>query len=96
MSKFHAFIYSIATPSLISSLQKSEFLKLIVLFFHYCWRQNWNEWPKLIGKNTYVIFSTFSSKINMFGQKKLEINKEFQKSKSCVQSFSNISHGKSK
>jgi hypothetical protein len=47
MSKFHANIYAIATTSnylsmVHSSLKKSEFLKLIILFFQYSWRQNWN------------------------------------------------------
>ena len=27
----------------ISSLQKSEFLKLIILFFHWFWHQNWDQ-----------------------------------------------------
>ena len=39
---------------ILSSLQKSEFLKLIVLFLHYFWCQIWNQWHKLSGKNTHI------------------------------------------
>ena len=47
-----------------SSLQKSEFLKLILSFFHYFWCQNWDQWHKMSGKNTHIYFFTFGSKIN--------------------------------
>ena len=44
----------------LSSLQKSEFVKLIILFFHYFRCQNWDRWHKMSGKNThiYVYFLT--------------------------------------
>ena len=38
----------------LSSLQKSEFLKLIISFFHYFWCQNWDQWHKMSGKNTHI------------------------------------------
>ena len=34
----------------VSSLQKSEFLKLTISFFHYFWCQNWDQWHKMSGK----------------------------------------------
>ena len=40
----------------LSSLQKSEFLKLIISFFHYFWCQNWNQWHKMSGKNSHIFF----------------------------------------
>ena len=40
----------------LRSLQKSEFLKLIISFFHYFWCQNWNQWHKMSGKNTHTYF----------------------------------------
>ena len=40
----------------LSSLQKSEFLKLIISFFHYFWSQNWDQWHKMSRKNTHKYF----------------------------------------
>ena len=40
----------------LSSLEKSEFLKLIISFFHYFWCQNWDQWHKMSGKNTHIYF----------------------------------------
>ena len=48
----------------LSSLQKSEFLKLIISFFHYFWCH---------------IFSIFGSKINKFWRKKWEKNEKIPK-----------------
>ena len=45
--------------SVVSSLQKSEFLKLIIPFFHYLWCQNWDQWHKMSGKNTHIYFFYF-------------------------------------
>jgi len=39
-----------------------------------------NQWQKMSGKTPMYIFSTFSSKINEFEQKKLEKNKKITKS----------------
>jgi hypothetical protein len=44
---------------LCSSLQKSEFLKLIISFFHYFWCQNWDQWHKMSWKNTHICFFLF-------------------------------------
>ena len=74
MSKFSANIFSIATTyfellMVLSYLQKSEFLKLIILFFHNFWRQNWDEWHKLREKNTHMyFFSTFCSKLTSLSE----------------------------
>ena len=43
----------------LSSLQKSEFLKLIISFFHYFGCQNWDQCHKMSGKNTYIYFFYF-------------------------------------
>ena len=40
----------------LSGLQKSEFVKLIISFFHYFWCKNWDQWHKLSGKNTHIYF----------------------------------------
>ena len=66
----------------LSSLQKSEFLKLIIWFFHYFWCQNWDQWHKMSGKNTHIYFFYFWFKNKRKNQKKI---KKFQKPKSCRQ-----------
>ena len=38
----------------LRSLEKSEFLKLIISFFYYFWCQNWDQWHKMSGKNTHI------------------------------------------
>ena len=38
----------------LRSLKKSEFLKLIISFFHYFWCQNQDQWHKMSGKNTQI------------------------------------------
>ena len=38
----------------LCSLKKSEFLKLIISFFHYFWCQNRDQWHKMSGKNTHI------------------------------------------
>ena len=43
----------------LSSLQKSAFSKLIILFFQYFWCQNWNQGHNLSGKNTHIFFFYF-------------------------------------
>ena len=45
----------------LSSLQKLEFLKLIISFFHYFWWQNWDQCHKWVEKTPIYIFSTFDS-----------------------------------
>jgi hypothetical protein len=47
-------ILRIGLTGSLSSLQKSEFLKLIISFFHYFWCQNWDQWHKMSGKNTHI------------------------------------------
>ena len=54
-------------------LKKSEFLKLLISFFHYFWCQNQDQWHKI------CVYFTFNSKINKFERKKLEKNEKFQK-----------------
>ena len=45
-----------------SSLQKSEFVKLIISFSHYFWWQNWDQCNKMSGKNTHIYFFYFRFK----------------------------------
>ena len=54
------------------SFQKSEFLKLIISFLQYFWCQIEISGTKWVEKTPIYIFSTFGSKINEFGRKKLE------------------------
>ena len=65
-----------------SSLQKSEFVKLIILFFHYFWCQNWDQWHKMSGKNTHVYFFYFRFKNKrVWAEKIRKKTKKFQKPK---------------
>ena len=43
----------------LRSLQKSEFLKLIISFFHYFWCQNQDQCHKMSGKNTHMCIFYF-------------------------------------
>ena len=79
LSKENYWILRIGLMGSISSLGKSEFLKLISSFFHYFWCQNWDQWHKMSGKNTHIFFSTFGSKINEFERKKSEKIKKIPK-----------------
>ena len=55
MSKFCAHIFLIQTTSNYFWSSKSEFLELIVSFFHYFWCQNWDQWQKMSGKTPIYI-----------------------------------------
>ena len=59
MPKGNFWILRIGLMGSLSSLQKSEFLKLIISFFHYFWCQNWDQWHKMSGKNTHIYFFYF-------------------------------------
>ena len=56
----------------LRSFQKSAFLKLTILFCQYFCCQNWDQWHKLSGKNTHIIFfyflfkSTFLSRVLIY------------------------------
>ena len=54
--KGNYWILRIGLTEILSSLEKSEFLKLIISFFHYFWCQNWDQWHKMSGKNTNLYF----------------------------------------
>ena len=70
----------------LRSLQKSEFLKLIISFFHYFCSQNWNQWHKMSGKNTHIYFFYFWFKNKrVWAEKNRKKTKKFQKPKSCRQ-----------
>ena len=43
----------------LSSLQKSEILKLIISLFRWFWCQNWDQWHKMSEKNTHIYFFYF-------------------------------------
>ena len=63
----------------LSSLQKSELLKLIISFFHYFWCQHWNQWRKMSEKNPHIQFFYFWFKNKWFWVEK--IGKKWKKSK---------------
>ena len=63
----------------LSSMQKSEFLKLIISFFHFFGAKIEISGTKWVEKTPIYIFSTFGSKINEFEQKKLEKNEKIPK-----------------
>ena len=60
--KGNYWILRIGLMGSLSSLQKSEFVKLIISFFHYFWCQNWDQWHKMSGKNTHIYFFYFRFK----------------------------------
>ena len=60
----------------LSSLQKSEFLNLTISFFHYFGAKIEISGTKWVEKTPIYIFSTFGSKVNEFGRKKLEKNEK--------------------
>jgi hypothetical protein len=63
-------------------LQKSEFLQLIISFFHHFDAKIEISGRKWVEKTPMYIFSTFGSKINKFWVEK-SLKKTIQKSKSC-------------
>ena len=84
MSKFRTNIFSIATTYfelllVLSSLQKSEFLKLIISFFHHFGCQNEIRGTICVEKTFLYILSTFGSKINEFERKKSGKNEKIPK-----------------
>ena len=52
--KWNYWILRIGLMGSLSSLQKSEFLKLIISFFHYFWCQNWYQWHKFSKFNNFL------------------------------------------
>ena len=62
LPKGNYWILRIGLMGSVSSLQKSEFVNLIISFFHYFWCQNWDQWHKMSGKNTHIYFFYFRFK----------------------------------
>jgi hypothetical protein len=62
LPKGNYWILKIGLMGSLSSLQKSEFLKLIISFFHYFWCQNWDLSHKMSGKKTHIYFLYFQFK----------------------------------
>ena len=63
----------------LSSWQKSDFLKLIISFFHYFWCQNWDQRHKMSGKNTHIYFFYFRFKNKrVWAEKFGKIRKKFK------------------
>ena len=79
MPKGIYWILRIGLMGSFSSLQKSEFVKLIISFFYYFWCQNWDQWHKMSGKNTHIYFFYFRFKNKQVWVEK--IGKERKKSK---------------
>jgi hypothetical protein len=63
----------------LSSLQKLQFLKLIISFLQIFGAKIEISGTKRVEKTPIYIFSTFGSKINKFGRKKLEKNRKNSK-----------------
>ena len=57
--KGNFWILRIGLAGSLSSLQKSQFIKLNISFLHYFWCQNWDQWHKMSGKNTCIYFFYF-------------------------------------
>ena len=68
--KWNYWILRIGLRGSLSSLQKSEFLKLIISLFHYFWCQNWHQWHKMSGQNTHICFFYFRFKNKQIGKKR--------------------------
>ena len=78
--KGNFWILRIGLAGSLSSLQKSQFLKLNISFLHYFWCQNWDQWHKMSGKNTHIyIYFHFSFKNKRIWAEK--IGKKRKKSK---------------
>jgi hypothetical protein len=90
--KWNYWILRIGLRGSLSSLQKSEFLKLIISLLHYFWCQNQNEWQKMSGKNTHIWFFIFGSKMNEFERKKSEKKQKNYKILKVAITLTSISH----
>ena len=63
----------------LRSLKKSEFLNLIISFFHYFWCQNQDQWHKMSGKNTHIrIFYFWFKNKQVWAEKIRKKTKKFQ------------------
>ena len=76
---FFWYLYYTEMAQSLSSMQKSEFLKLIISFFQYFWFQNWDQWHKMSGINTHIYFFYFLFKNKRVWAEK--IGKKQKKSK---------------
>ena len=64
----------------IPNIKKSEFLKLIISFFHYFWCQILRSVAQNVcKKHPYILFQLFCSKINEFERKQSEKNEKIPK-----------------
>ena len=61
------------------TLDNTKFLKLIISLFHYFWCQNWDQWHKMSGKNTYINFFYFWYKNKRVWAEKIGKNKKIPK-----------------
>ena len=59
LAKGNYSILRIGLMGSLSSLQKPEFLKLIISCFHYFRCQKWDQWQIMIGKKTHIYFFYF-------------------------------------
>ena len=73
-----------------SSLQKSEFLKLIISFFHYFGCQNWDQWQKMSGKNTHICFFYFWFKNKRVWAEKIRKKRKNSKNLKVAGNYPNI------
>ena len=83
-------ILRIGLTGSLSSLQKSEFLKLIISFFHYFWCQNWDQWHKMSGKNTHIYFFYFWFKNKRVWAEKIGKKRKNSKNLKVAGNYPNI------
>ena len=74
----------------LSSLQKLEFVKLIISFFHYFDTKIEISGTKWVEKTPIYIFSIFGSKINVFERKKSEKKRKNSKNLKVAGNYPNI------
>ena len=74
----------------LSSLQKSEFLKLIISYSHYFWCLNWDQRHKMSGKNTHIYFYYFWFKNKQVWAEKIGKKRKNSKNPKVAGNYPNI------
>ena len=88
--KGNYWILRIGLMGSLSSLQKSEFVKLIISFFYYFWCQNWDQWHKMSGKNTHIYFFYFWFKNKRVWAEKIGKKRKNSKNLKVAGNYPNI------
>ena len=88
--KGNYWIFRIGLMGSLSSLQKSELLKLIISFFHYFGCQNWDQWHKMSGKNSHIYFFYFRFKNKRVWAEKIGKKRKNSKNLKVAGNYPNI------